>query len=140
MARLLPIIRVKRWELDERRRELVALQELRAKCDQELIDLSSEVQSESACTGLDPAAYQFGAYLQGIKLKEQAIHIRIEELEQALEAKQAEVAEAFEGVKRFEIVLERQQQAEKKKLAAMEQQELDEIGLRATGGPATAAI
>lgn len=129
MADLTTLIRLNKFQLDEKRRALAEIltvieniQAQRLAQEQE-IAREQQLASESFEAGLD-----FPAYLKEAKhrivLFDQAIaQIRIKEQEMA-----AQVQEAFEELKRVETIQERRLAEEEAEQAKAERQELDEIG------------
>lgn len=124
------LIRLHQRQLDEKRRMLAELEQMRAEMDRKILLLDAEVERERQAAQEAPEALrQFAAYLEGVRQRRQTMLRTIDELVPKIEAAANEVATAFQDVKKFEIaadIKERQRQAA---LAKIEQEELDEVAL-----------
>lgn len=124
------LIRLHQRQLDEKRRMLAELEQMRAEMDRKILLLDAEVARERQAAQEAPDALrQFAAYLEGVRQRRQTMLRTIDELMPKIEAAANEVAAAFQDVKKFEIAADikaRQQQAA---LAKIEQDELDEVAL-----------
>lgn len=124
------LIRLHQRQLDEKRRMLAELEQMRAEMDRKIVLLDAEVERERQAAQEAPEALrQFAAYLDGVRQRRQTMLRTIDELMPKIEAAANEVAAAFQDVKKFEIaadIKERQRQAA---LAKIEQDELDEVAL-----------
>jgi len=124
------LIRLHQRQLDEKRRMLAELEQMRAEMDRKILLLDAEVERERQAAQEAPEALrQFAAYLEGVRQRRQTMLRTIDELVPKIEAAANEVAAAFQDVKKFEIaadIKERQRQAA---LAKIEQEELDEVAL-----------
>lgn len=124
------LIRLHQRQLDEKRRMLAELEQMRAEMDRKILLLDAEVERERQAAQEAPEALrQFAAYLEGVRQRRQTMLRTIDELLPKIEAAANDVAAAFQDVKKFEIaadIKERQRQAA---LAKIEQEELDEVAL-----------
>jgi len=124
------LIRLHQRQLDEKRRMLAELEQMRAEMDRKILLLDAEVERERQAAQEAPEALrQFAAYLEGVRQRRQTMLRTIDELVPKIEAAANDVAAAFQDVKKFEIaadIKERQRQAA---LAKIEQEELDEVAL-----------
>lgn len=124
------LIRLHQRQLDEKRRMLAELEQMRAEMDRKILLLDAEVERERQAAQEAPEALrQFAAYLEGVRQRRQTMMRTIDELLPKIEAAANDVAAAFQDVKKFEIaadIKERQRQAA---LAKIEQEELDEVAL-----------
>ncbi len=124
------LIRLHQRQLDEKRRMLAELEQLRAELDTKIIALDAEVARERVAAAASPEVLaQFAAYLDGARQRRDTMLRTIDELAPKIEAAANAVAAAFQDVKRYEIAVDlkkRQQQAAE---ARVEQGDLDEIAI-----------
>lgn len=124
------LIRLHQRQLDEKRRMLAELEQMRAEMDHKILRLDGEIERErQVASGSAEALRQFTFYLAGARQRRETLMRTIEELIPQIEAAANAVAIAFQDVKRYEIAVsikERQRQAA---ATHEEQGELDEIAL-----------
>jgi flagellar export protein FliJ len=130
MSRLQSIIRVRKWELDEKRRELVALEEERAAIVQQMDDLSIEVSEQQNAAALEVGPSSLGAYMSGVRYKMAAFEAAIMEKDKKIEERRDEVTEAFRELKTYEIAEEQDQKRIRDAAALRDQKLLDEQGMQ----------
>jgi flagellar protein FliJ len=128
---LAALIRLHSWRLDEKRRELADLQRLEDQllADAQRLEDEMAAEQEFAAKNTDTAAFTYGGFAIGVIERRKRIAASIGEIRRRIDDKRAEVAEAFQELKRYEIT-----QAERQKRARAEaerrtQAELDEISL-----------
>ncbi len=131
MARLDGIIRFRKWELDEHRRELAVLLDERAQVVQTLENLDAEMVAQKTMIHSDLGSVTLGAYIEGARKKRAWIVDDIRSKDQDIEEKQDVVADAFKELKTFEIAERRQQDRYRREIDRQEQNELDDLGRRA---------
>lgn len=131
MADLKGIIRFRKWELDEKRRELAVLLGERMQLEQAIEQLDQEVQAQSAVKHSDVSTITLGAYIEGARNKKSWMLDSLRKKDDEIESMQDVVSEAFRELKTFEIANGRQRARAQKEYTRQEQNELDELGLRA---------
>jgi flagellar protein FliJ len=124
------LIRLHRWQLDERRRDLAALEEMAAKLHAERMRLDAEDERERAVAAASPeAALTYAGYARGlIDRRHRLERSQAEVAEQILRARAA-LAEAFQDVKRYEIAAASRQKQQEQREARRQQQLMDELGI-----------
>ena len=132
MADLKGLIRLRRHELDERRR---ALGELNAKVEalnQRRQDVLRKLEKEKNLAAVDiNAAQGFGQYLNGALNTCRALDDEIERIMVDVEKATDIVREAFMEVKKLELTQENRDKEAEELMAKLETAELDEAGLNA---------
>ena len=122
------LIRYNEWQVDERRKVLaelfVAIEELERQ--EERLDITTSVEQVEATTN-EVGAFSYGGFAQGVIMKRQNIKQSRAWLEEQIEGAQEELQLAFQELKKIQIMEERRKEKERKKLALLEQAELDEI-------------
>ncbi|PWR18392.1 flagellar FliJ family protein [Zavarzinia aquatilis] len=124
------LIRLHQRVLDEKRRMLAELEQLRAEFDHKILMLDAEIERERlTTTGSAEALRQFTAYLAGARQRRATMQQTIDELAPKIEAAANAVASAFQDVKRYEIAVEMKQRQRKAAEAQAEQADLDEVAI-----------
>jgi len=131
MAKLDGIIRFRKWELDEQRRDLAVLLMDRTELVSSLEQLDAEMLAQKSMAQNDVGTMTLGAYIEGARIKRARILDDIRKKNQEIEEKQDVVSDAFRELKTFEIAERRQIEIFRKELDRYEQDELDELGRRA---------
>jgi len=134
MSRLDNIIRLRKWELDEKRRILSDLQREGDDLQAALERLGEEVAAESRRPAGEFEAVTLAAYLEGARQRRLVLHDRISRKNEEINRQQDVVSEAFKELKTYEVAREREMERAVRKEARIEQQGLDELGLRASLG------
>jgi flagellar protein FliJ len=125
------LIRLKKFQVDDKRRRVAQIETMIADFQRMAKDLDREIQSEQDKAGIhDPGHYAYPTYAKAAMTRRDNLNRSADELrEQLAEAKDA-LAEAFEELKKIELLDERDQQRERVVEDTREQAELDRIGLR----------
>ena len=131
MAKLDGIIRFRKWELDEKRRELAVLFEERNAIERSIEMLDQEMLDQQSMKESDFGSVTLGAYIEGARKKRAWLLEDMRKKDAQIEEKQDIVSEAFRELKTMEIAERRQKDRLDKELARQEQAELDELGLQA---------
>src|SRR5215510_12197607 len=105
------LIRLRKFQVDEKRRRVAQMETMIAEFERMVVDLDREIQAEQDRAGIhDPAHFAYPTYAK------------------------AALGEAFEELKKVELLDERDQMRERAVENAREQAELDRIGLMGAGG------
>jgi flagellar export protein FliJ len=104
MSTLDSLIRLHRWQVDERRRQVAELDALGEKLRQELARLAEEHTNEQAAAGASfLARHVYPGYLRRAMERQKTLEQSLAETEtQTLAAREA-LAEAFQELKRYEV-------------------------------------
>ena len=124
------LIRLKKFQVDEKRRRVAQIEGMIADFQRMTNDLEREIQTEQERAGIsDPSHFAYPTYAKAaIQRRENLKHSADELKVQLNDAKEA-LEEAFEELKKVELLDERDQMRERAEQAAHEQAELDAIGL-----------
>ena len=124
------LIRLKKFQVDERRRQVVQIETMIAEFDRIANDLDREIQVEQDRAGIhDPAHYAYPTYAKAAMTRRDNLKRSADELKGQLDDAKASLGEAFEELKKVELLDERDQMRERAGDDAREQAELDRIGL-----------
>lgn len=104
MSTLDSLIRVNRWKLDERRRQLGELERLSERLNGEAVRLEQELTSEQKVAGASlEAGYAYAGYARDLIERREKLAASLNEVEGQIVAAREVLAESFREVKRFEI-------------------------------------
>jgi flagellar export protein FliJ len=124
------LIRLKKFQVDDRRRRVVQIEGMIAEFDRMATDLEREIQLEQDRAGInDPGHYAYPTYAKAAINRRDNLKRSADELKGQLDDAKAALGEAFEELKKVELLDERDQLRERAVDDAREQAELDRIGL-----------
>jgi flagellar export protein FliJ len=122
------LIRLKKFQVDEKRRKVAQIETMIAEFDRIAAELDREIKVEQERAGIhDPGHFAYPTYAKAAITRRENLRRSAGELKGQLEDAQAALGEAFEELKKVEMLDERDQQREKAEAAAREQTELDRI-------------
>ncbi len=131
------LIRLKKFQVDERRRKVAQIEGMIAEFERMAVDLDREIKSEQDRAGIhDPGHFAYPTYAKAAMQRRENLQRSADDLRLQLEAATAALAEAFEEMKKIELLDERDQMREREEANAREQAELDAIGLMRNGAHA----
>lgn len=123
------LIRLKRFHVDEKRRQVAQIESMIAEFERMSADLDREIATEQQKAGIDdPAHFAYPTYAKAAMTRRDNLARSANELKGQLEDARAALADAFEDLKKVEILEERDARAERAADAKIEQAELDRIG------------
>ena len=124
------LIRLHRWQLDEKRRHLVELERLTQHLAARIRDLDVEIRNEQQVAGSSTeAAMTYGDYVQATSGRRVKLDASLAELQSQRVVAKEEVAEAYRELKKYELVKARNQRLANKRRQHQEQQVMDEVAL-----------
>ena len=130
MKGLTTLIRLHRWQLDEKRRQLADLERLSADLNSQSERLEAEVKGEQrSAAKTDEGRYAYPGYAAGVVDRRDNLTRSIAEVEISIEAAREDVAAIFEKVKTYEQAERRQQDRARSNIARNEQIRMDELGI-----------
>ena len=129
------LIQLRRFEVDERRQTVADIETMTAELQQMVVDLNRQIEVEQERAGVDDVNhYAYPTFAKAAIQRRDNLNNSIAELEIKLEECRDQLAEAFEELKKVELIEERDVERVRVQAAAREQAELDEIGLRKSVG------
>jgi flagellar protein FliJ len=134
------LIRLKKFQVDEKRRKVAQIEAMIAEFNRIAGDLEREIKIEQERAGIhDPGHFAYPTYAKAAITRRENLKRSADELKVQLDEAQAMLGEAFEELKKVEMLDERDQAREKAEENAREQAELDRIAaLRFNTGGAPA--
>ena len=107
MKRRDSLLRLKRFRVDELKRRLATLDEMKNDLERKLADLDdSVVREKSRAADSDIGRLAFPSFLQSIDVRRKNIRTTMSELERERAAHQDDLAAAFQDLKSFELAEE----------------------------------
>lgn len=130
MSALDSLIRLNRWQLDERRRDLATLEDLAAKLRADQLKLDAEDKRERAVAAASPeAAFGYAGYARTLIDRRRRLEQTAAEVaEQIVQAREV-LAEAYQEVKRYETAAANRRKQQEEREAKRQQQTLDALGV-----------
>lgn len=130
MKKIKSLIRLHKFELDEKRRALRALEEAMGKMLQARINLDHELVAEqkTAAQSLE-LGFTYSGYAKKFIARREKLEEEMANLKVEIEKAEIIVGMAYQELKKYEITDARQEAAEKLERDRKEQAELDESGL-----------
>ncbi len=125
------LIRLKRFQVDEKRRQASDIESMITDFQRMSSDLDLQIQAEQERTGIDDVThFAYPTFAKAAMKRRDNLIASIDDLNVQLESAQDELAEAFEELKKIELMEEKETERERAEERANEQAEMDEIGLR----------
>lgn len=126
------LIRLHRWQLDEKRRVLAGIEQFRDDLQHQIERLEAEIAAEqqtAAAAGGD-AAFAYGNYALGAIARRATLNQSLADVERQITVLREQVAEAFQELKKYELLQEQRGRRARDQQARRQTAEQDEIGLQ----------
>jgi len=124
------LIRLRKFQVDEKRRKVAQIEAMVAEFERMAGELDREIQVEQDRAGIhDPTHFAYPTYAKAAIQRRENLRRSADELKGQLADAKAALGEAFEELKKVELLDERDQMRERAAENAHEQAELDQIGL-----------
>ncbi len=133
------LIRLKKFQVDEKRRKVAQIETMIAEFDRMAADLEREIRVEQDRAGIhDPGHFAYPTYAKAAIGRRENLKRSADELRTQLEDAKLALGDAFDELKKVELLDERDQARERDAESAAEQSELDAIALMRVRGGAPA--
>ena len=125
------LIRLKKFQVDEKRRQVSQIEMMIADFNRMVSDLDDQIVSEQNRVGIhDIAHFAYPTFAKAAISRRENLKVSIHDLEVKLEAARDDLAIAVEDLKKIELIEEREQHRERAERDAAEQEVLDEMAGR----------
>jgi flagellar export protein FliJ len=125
------LIRLKRFHVDEKRRRVSQIEMMIAEFNRMANELDREIENEERRAGIsDTAHFAYPTYAKAARTRRDNLLHSASELNEQLEEAKAQLNEAFEELKKVEILEDREKAAERAEMALRDQMETDRIAAR----------
>lgn len=130
MNSLHSVIRVHRWQLDEKRRALADLESLAERLSLELRKLDNEVERERSVVDQgNGSGSDFANYLKAVQIRREHLTESREQVERQIAAASKDIAESYRDLKKYEIVQSDRERNTQLRLRRRETTLYDEIAV-----------
>jgi flagellar export protein FliJ len=124
------LIRLRKFQVDEKRRRVAQIEGMIAEFERMATELEREIKAEQDRAGIhDPAHFAYPTYAKAAIQRRENLSRSAGDLKAQLDDARNALADAFEELKKVEMLDERDQMRERAADGAIEQAELDAIGL-----------
>ena len=124
------LVRLKKFQVDEKRRRVMQIEGMIAEFERMATDLEREIKVEQDRAGIhDPTHFAYPTYAKAAIQRRENLSRSADELRVQLEDAKALLSEAFEELKKVELLDERDHARERAEESAREQADMDSIGL-----------
>jgi flagellar export protein FliJ len=124
------LIRLRKFQVDEKRRRVAQIEAMIAEFERMGTELDREIKVEQDRAGIqDPSHFAYPTYAKAASSRRENLKRSVNDLNIQLNDAKAELGEAFEELKKVELLDERDQMRERAEQDAAEQSELDSIGI-----------
>lgn len=125
------LIRLKRFQVDEKRRQVAQIEMMIAEFQRMAAELDDQILSEQKRTGIsDVAHFAYPTFAKAATQRRDNLLVSADDLRLQLDAAQAALSEAVEEMKKIELIEERDQMRDRAVAQAIEQDHLDEVAGR----------
>ena len=123
------LIRLKKFQVDEKRRKVMQIEGMIAEFERMANDLEREIKIEQDRAGIhDPTHFAYPTYAKAAIQRRENLKRSADELRIQLDDAKSALGEAFEELKKVELLDERDQIRDRAIENAREQADLDRIG------------
>jgi flagellar protein FliJ len=125
------LIRLKRFQVDEKRRQVVQIEMMIAEFERMASELDDQILSEQKRSGItDVTHFAYPTFAKAAMARRDNLMGSANDLRGQLDAAQAALSEAIEDMKKIELLEERDHLRERGAQEAAEQDALDEVAGR----------
>lgn len=125
------LIRVQRFHVDEKRRQVADIEAMVADLRQKQADLDAQVEAEQTRTGIsDVTHFAYSTFARSAMTRRDNIGGTIDGLMPQLEDARDKLADAAAELKRLELLVEREDARRRHDIAKAEQRALDDAGMQ----------
>jgi flagellar protein FliJ len=122
------LIRLKRFQVDDKRRQVTQLETMIAEFERMASELDTQVAAEQNRSGIhDINHFAYPTFAKAAMTRRDNLRTSVDGLKAQLAEAREALAGAFEELKKVELIDERDKEAEKSVVAQREQAEMDRI-------------
>ena len=123
------LIRLKKFQVDEKRRQVTQIEMMVADFERMAAELDQQIDIEHQRTGIsDVAHFAYSTFAKAASQRRDNLLASAHDMREKLESAQDALAEAIEDLKKVELLDQREHVREAQEEAKVEQSEYDEIG------------
>jgi flagellar FliJ protein len=122
------LIRLKKFQVDEKRRQVAQIEMMVADFERMASELDQQIEIEHTKTGIsDVAHFAYSTFAKAALTRRDNLLASANDMKGKLEAAQDALAEALEDLKKVELLDQREHQREKDEQNKIEQENYDEV-------------
>ncbi len=122
------LIRLKKFQVDEKRRQVAQIEMMIADFERMASELDQQIEIEHTKTGIsDVAHFAYSTFAKAALTRRDNLLASAHDMKSKLEAAQDALAEALEDLKKVELLDQREHQREKDEQNKQEQEAYDEV-------------
>ena len=122
------LLRLKRFQVDEKRRHLASVEQMIAEMDKMCSDLDKQIEAEQNRVGIhDVAHFAYPTFAKAAMTRRDNLKASVDGLQDQLNAARDALAEAVEDLKKVELLEERGAERDRAERDRAEQAALDEV-------------
>jgi flagellar export protein FliJ len=122
------LIRLKKFQVDEKRRQVTQIEMMIADFERMATELDQQIEIEQQKTGIsDVAHFAYSTFAKAALARRDNLIASANDMREKLETAQDALAEAIEDLKKVELLDQRENGREAEAVAKAEQAEFDEI-------------
>ncbi len=122
------LIRLKKFQVDEKRRQVAQIEMMIADFERMAAELDQQIEIEHTKTGIsDVAHFAYSTFAKAALTRRDNLLASAGDMKGKLEAAQDALAEALEDLKKVELLDQREHQRERDEQNKIEQAEYDEV-------------
>lgn len=122
------LIRLKKFNVDEKRRQVMQIEMMIADFERMASELDQQIEIEQTKTGIsDVAHFAYSTFAKAALQRRDNLLASANDMRGKLESAQDQLAEALEDLKKVELLDQREHQRERDEQNKIEQAEFDEI-------------
>lgn len=124
------LIRLHRFQVDEKRRQVADIEAMIADFERKEAELAQQIEVEQQRSGIsDETHFAYPMFAKAAKKRRENLRISVEELTGRLEVAKGDLSDAYNELKKFELMHERDESRQREEEEARERDALDEAAL-----------
>ncbi|MCB1491984.1 MAG: flagellar export protein FliJ [Rhodobiaceae bacterium] len=125
------LLRLKRFQVDEKRRQVSQIESMLADFQRNIDDLDEQIKVEQERAGIsDPTHYAYPTFAKAAMTRRDNLKTSMNDLKVQLDHAKADLGEAFEELKKIELLEERNERMMRQQAEKVEQDRNDEAAAR----------
>ena len=122
------LIRLKKFNVDEKRRQVMQIEMMIADFERMATELDQQIEIEQTKTGIsDVAHFAYSTFAKAALQRRDNLLASANDMRSKLENAQDQLAEALEDLKKIELLDQREHERERQEQNKLEQQDFDEV-------------
>ncbi len=125
------LIRLHKWQVDDVRRRLAELEVMRAEFESKRAELEATVADERRFGETSPiGSYAYPSFARAMTERRRKLEESIQNIDSEIEVAKAQLGDAYNELKKVEVLEENSQKKKRVEVARSEQSELDDVAIK----------